>query len=72
MNYITLTDQQLDVVSRGRDPIAVRDEQGNLRGYIAVIVTNDEIADAKRALASKTPRYSTAEVLAALRSKAAP
>jgi len=72
MDHITLTGQQLDVVARGHDPIAVRDEQGNLRGYIAVIVTNEEIADAKRALASKARRHTTAEVLAALRSKATP
>ena len=71
MDHITLSSEQLDVVTRGHDPIAVRDQQGNLRGYIAVIVTDEEIADAKRALASKSRRYTTAEVLAALRSKAA-
>ena len=66
MNHITLTSQQLDVVTRAHDPVAVRDEQGNLRGYIAIVVTDEEIADAKRALASGERRYTTAEVLARL------
>lgn len=66
MEHITLTDEQLSVVAQGHDPIAVHDEQGRLRGYIAVVIGSDELADAKRALASQEACYTTAEVLARL------
>ncbi len=72
MAHIKLTNEQLRVIVSSRDPIAVHDEDGKLRGYIAMIVTEDELADARKALASGGPRYTTAEVLAKLRSQAAP
>jgi hypothetical protein len=67
MQQITLTDEQLDAFSQAHDPVAVRDMQGRLRGYMAIVVGGEEIADAKRALASQEPRYTTVEVLARLR-----
>ena len=66
MYFITLSDEQLNVVTGAHDPIAVHDAQGRLRGYIALVVGDQEIADAKRALASKEARYTTSELLARL------
>ena len=59
MEHITLNNEQLSVVSQAHDPIAVHDEQGKLRGYISVVIGSDELADAKRALASSEARYTT-------------
>ncbi len=69
MDHITLNDEQLHVVAQAQEPIAVHDEQGQVRGYIAVVVNQDELADAKRVLASSEPRYTTDEVMAALRAR---
>jgi hypothetical protein len=68
MEHIVLSEQQLSVVAHTKAPVAVHDESGKLRGYIAVVITEAELNAAKRALASKGPRYSTEEVLAKLRS----
>ncbi len=72
MDHITLNDEQLDVVAQAHQPIAVHDEQGQLRGYITIVVNQDELADAKRAPASNEARYTTDEVLAALRARGTP
>ena len=72
MQHITLTDEQLNAFSQAHDPVAVRDMQGRLRGYMAIVVGGEEIADAKRALASQEPRYTTVEVLARLRARGTP
>lgn len=71
MEHITLTDQQLTVVAHAHDPIAVHDDQGRLRGYIAMVIGSEDLADAKRALASQEARYTTAQVLAELRARSA-
>jgi hypothetical protein len=72
MQHITLSDAQLDLVAQAHDPVAVHDEQGRLRGYIAMVVSSGELADAKRALASQEARYTTAQVLSRLRAQGAP
>jgi hypothetical protein len=66
MQHITLTEDQLNAFSQAHDPVAVRDMQGRLRGYMAIVVGGEEIADAKHALASQESRYTTVEVLARL------
>jgi len=71
MQHITLSDEQLNVVAQSHDPIAVRDQQGHLRGYIAMVIGSQELAEAKQALASQQPRYTTAELLAELRTRGA-
>ena len=71
MEHITLSDAQLNLVASGHDPVAVHDEQGRLRGFIAMVIGSDEWADAKRALASQEARYTTEQVLAELRSRVA-
>jgi hypothetical protein len=72
MDHITLNDEQLHVVAQARQPIAVREEQGQLCGCIAVVVSQAELADAKRVLAVGEPRYTTDEVMAALRARGTP
>ncbi len=72
MNHITLSHEQLNLVAQAHDPIAVRDEEGRLRGYIAMVIGSEELADAKRALASQEARYTTAHVLAELRARNTP
>ncbi len=67
MPHITLSDAQLNLVAQAQDPVAVHDEQGRLRGFISMVASAEEVADAKRALASREARYTTAEVLSKLR-----
>lgn len=71
MSDLTLTDQQLDALAGSQEAIAVRDERGKVRGYVTVLVTEAELADARRSLAAKQPRYTTAQVLATLQAKSA-
>ncbi|MEX0678956.1 MAG: hypothetical protein WD063_17915 [Pirellulales bacterium] len=71
VEHITLSDKQLDVVAQAHDPVAVHDEQGKLRGYITMVIGSDELADARRALASQEARYTTTQVLAELRARGA-
>lgn len=71
MEHITLNNEQLQLVARSHHPIAVHDESGSVRGYIAMIVTEDELSDARKALEAGGQRFSTAEVLAKLKSQAA-
>jgi len=71
MEHITLSDAQLNLVVSGHDPVAVHDEQGRLRGFIAMVIGSDELADAKRALASQESRYTTEQVLTELRARGA-
>jgi hypothetical protein len=72
MEHITLTDEQLAVLAQARDPVAIQDAQGNVRGYITTVIGGDELAEAKRVLASREPRYTTAQVLAGLRARSGP
>ena len=69
MPEIVLTQEQTEVVARAKDAVQVRDSKGNVLGYIEPPdFTPEEIAEAKSALASKQPRYTTAQVLEHLRS----
>ncbi len=72
MEHITLSDEQLTIVAQSHDPIAVHDQQGKLRGYIAIVIGSEELTEAKRALASTEARFTTAQVLAELSSRDAP
>jgi hypothetical protein len=65
---LTLSNQQLEQLSQAHGSIPFNDEQGRLRGYITFIVGADEVAEAKRALASNAPGLTTAELLAKLES----
>lgn len=68
MQQIILTDEQAEVVASALKPVAVCDGKGRVLGTIAPIWTEEDIADAKRRLASDEPRYTTAQVLEYLRS----
>lgn len=74
MHSITLNDQQLDAIlhAPAQQSVAVRDEQGKLRGYVALVATAEEIAAAQQALSEGKPRFSTAELLAKLRGLSSP
>ena len=68
MLEIVLTDEQAKVVATALKPVQVRDPKGNVLGCINPIWTEEDIAEAKRALASDEPWYTTEQVLAYLRS----
>jgi hypothetical protein len=68
MLQIVLTDEQAKVVATALKPVQVRDGQGNALGWINPVWTEEDIAEAKRRLASDEPRYTTAQVLEYLRS----
>lgn len=67
MQQIILTDEQANVVALAHKPIAVYDGKGRLLGTIAPIWTEDDIAEAKRRLASPGPWYTGEQVQARLR-----
>jgi hypothetical protein len=63
MLEIVLNPEQAKVVASSLQPVQVRDERGNVLGVIAPAWTEEEIADAKRRLASGEPRLTLAQVL---------
>jgi hypothetical protein len=69
MTQIILTREQARVVARAQAKVQVCDPDGNVLGYLEPVdFTPEEIAEAKRALASAERRYTTAQVLEYLRS----
>jgi len=68
MSEIVLTEEQAKILATGSEQVILRDESGQLLGYVARGFTPAEIAEAERDLASDQPRYSTKEVLDRLRS----
>jgi len=68
MPHIVLNEEQAKVVATALQPVQVQDAKGNHLGTIPPIWTEEDIAEAKRALESKGPWYTTEQVLAHLRS----
>jgi len=69
MSKIVLTQEQTQVIAEAKGTVQVQDPEGNLVGYLErPEFSPEEIAEAKRALASNQPRYTTAQVLEHLRS----
>jgi hypothetical protein len=68
MTQIVLSDEQAKTVASSLKPVQVRDLRGNVLGYIEPLWTEEDIAEAKRRLASGKPGFTTAEVLEYLRS----
>jgi hypothetical protein len=68
MPHIVLSEEQAKVVASALQPIQVRDAKGTVLGVIPSIWTEEDIAEAKRRLASNGPWYTTEQVLAHLRS----
>ena len=72
MAFITLDDRQVSIVLETPGEIEVRDGQGKCLGFVARNFSPEEIAEAKRRLASSGPWYTTEQVLGNLQSLAAP
>lgn len=70
MTHIVLSDEQAKEVASTLQPMQVRDGMGNVLGFFSPIWTEEDIAEAKRRLASNEPHYTTAQVLEYLRSLA--
>jgi hypothetical protein len=68
MPEITLTAEQAQVVASALQPVVVRDDRGNMLGRIEPVWTEEDIAEAKKALATNQTWYTTEQVLAHLRS----
>ncbi len=67
MPHIVLNDDQARVVTAALQPVQIRDSKGNILGIIPPIWSEQDIADAKKRLASNEPRYSMQQVLDHLR-----
>jgi hypothetical protein len=70
MVCIVVDDEQAKVIRNSDDCIMLRDQQGRFLGYIHHGFTDEDVAAAKQVLASNSPRYTTEQVLAHLRSLA--
>jgi hypothetical protein len=68
MPDLVLTQEQAEVLARALEPVRVCDPQGNVLRVIPPIWTQDDIAEAKRILASNHTWYTTEQVLAHRRS----
>ena len=68
MAHIVLNEDQTRIVASAGQPVEVRDPKGNVLGVIAPIWTEEDLAEAKRILASDQPWHTTEQVLAHLRS----
>jgi hypothetical protein len=67
MLQIILDDEQARLLASALKSVEIRDRQGNLLRVIPPVWTEEDVADAKKRLASDEPRYTTAEVLKHLR-----
>lgn len=63
MRAIVVDDQQAAVIRNAGDTVEILDKQGRRLGYVAADFTDEDIAAARRRVASDEPRYTTAEVL---------
>jgi hypothetical protein len=68
MAQIVVSDDQAKVIAESKGSVAVCDAQGRCLGLISPIDSPDEIAEAKRRLASDQRRHTTSEVLSHLAS----
>jgi hypothetical protein len=68
MPHIVLNEEQAKIVATALEPVQLRDAKGYVLRTIPPIWTEEDIAEAKKRLASDEPRYTTAQVLAYLRS----
>lgn len=68
VSYITVDDEQARIIAEGKQNVEVRDRNGNLLGFVAHGFTDEDIAIAKRRMASDQPRMTTAQLLEHLQS----
>jgi hypothetical protein len=63
MAQIILNQEQLKAVQEATGVVEIRDDRGNLLGYMTPRATQEQIAEAKRRLNSDGPWRTTQEVL---------
>ena len=68
MAQIILSDDQARAVENATDAVEIRDQHGNLLGYVSPPPSNAEIAEARRRLDSDGPWYTTQQVVDHLKS----
>ena len=66
--HIVIDDQQAKIIAEATDWVEIRDRNGRHLGYVAHGFTEEDLAVARRRLASGEPRRTTREVLDRLRS----
>jgi hypothetical protein len=64
MPHIVLSEEQLQVVFRSREAVEVRDSDGNVLAHIQPQVSQADIEEIKRRLASDQPRFTSQQVRA--------
>ena len=70
MPQITLTAEQTKVITESVQPVQICDTTGRILAVVPPVWSEEDIADAKRRLISSERRYTTAQVLEYLRSRA--
>ncbi len=68
MTQLILNDEQARILSQALEPVELLDNKGNVLRTVPPIWTAEDIAEAKRRIASGQPGLTTAQVLAQLRS----
>ena len=63
MTQIVLSDDQARAVQAATDAVEIRDQRGNLLGYVSPPPSGVEIAEAKRRLESDGPWHTTEQVM---------
>lgn len=66
MTQIVLSDEQARAVQSAVDSVEVRDQHGQLLGYVSRPLSAAEVAEAEKRLASDGPWYTTEQVIAHL------
>ena len=61
-----LSQDQVQAVNAASDLVILRDEQGNLLGYVARTISQERIDRAKNRLSSQGPWHTTEQVLSHL------
>ena len=68
MEHIVVNDQQAKLISESTEGVEIRDARGGHLGYVAHGFSDEDIAIARKRMASDEPRFTTREVLDHLQS----
>jgi hypothetical protein len=68
MPHIIVDDEQARIILQSAENIEIRDRNGKHLGYVARGFTDEDIAIARKRMASDQPRYTTQQVLDHIRS----
>jgi hypothetical protein len=63
MLHIVVSDEQARLIGESTSHIEIRDQNGNLLGYVAHGFSEDDIAVARSRAASSQPRLTTPQVI---------